>query len=65
MRYFLLGIICMSLASCATVDSNRREELPRGNKQNSNYQYNKYNLLDSPDGSKDPTAKIKIWGATY
>ena len=25
----------------------------------------KYNLMDSSDGSKDPTANIKVWGATY
>lgn len=27
--------------------------------------YSKYNLLDSPDGSNDPNARIKIWGAKY
>ena len=27
--------------------------------------YNKYNMMDSPDGSNDPNAKIKIWGAKY
>jgi len=27
--------------------------------------YNKYNMMDSPDGSDDPNAKIKIWGAKY
>jgi hypothetical protein len=25
----------------------------------------KYNLMDSPDGRKDPNANIKVWGATY
>ena len=61
MRHFFLVIVCAALSSCATVDSNTQTRLPN-NKQ---HDYNKYNLLDSPDGSKDPTAVVKIWGATY
>jgi len=25
----------------------------------------KYNMMDSSDGSSDPTAEVKIWGAVY
>jgi len=32
---------------------------------NIDWGYSKYNLLDSPDGSNDPNARIKIWGAKY
>jgi len=61
MRYFFLVIVCASLSSCATVDNNTQTRLP----DNRKHDYNKYNLLDSPDGSEDPTAKMRIWGATY
>lgn len=57
------------LCSCASVqvDNDRYGFFPTpGMQEDAQDRINtKYNLLDSSDGSKDPNANIKVWGATY
>lgn len=62
----LLILIPLSLCSCSTMQvKNDRYGFFPYDKQDRVEGYNKYNLMDSPDGSKDPTANVKVWGATY
>jgi hypothetical protein len=67
MKIFFLIIISILFSSCASVNKDRYGFFPAPKEQEDsiNWEYNKYNLMDSPDGSKDPTAKVGIWGATY
>ena len=67
MKIFLIILSGIILASCVSVNNDRNGFFPqpRNQEDNISWEYNKYNLMDSPDGSTDPTAKIKIWGATY
>jgi len=68
MRLMLLAIT-LALSSCANVqvDNNRYGFMPHPGMDSDSQDRNntKYNLMDSSDGSKDPTAPIKVWGATY
>jgi hypothetical protein len=63
----LLVIPLFTLASCASVNNNNRYGfLPRPGMTEDSHDYNtKYNLMDSPDGSKDPNGYYRVWGATY
>lgn len=57
------------LSSCANVqvDNDRYGFFPGPGMDEDGQDRNntKYNLMDSPDGMKDPTANVKVWGATY
>jgi hypothetical protein len=70
LKIALICFIPLSLSSCATTaveDNGRYGFFPKpGMAEDSQDRNNtKYNLMDSPDGRKDPNAKIKVWGATY
>jgi len=56
------------LCSCTTVkETNNYGFFPKpGMDEDSQDRNNtKYNIMDSSDGSRDPNANIKVWGATY
>lgn len=65
MRIIIIILLSSILSSCSTTDGVKYSFLPTNQEDNINWEYNKYNLMDSSDGSKDPNAKIKIWRATY
>lgn len=63
-------MLCMiALQACSTiqVDDDRYGFFPNPGMHEDGQDRNntKYNLMDSPDGRQDPTAKIKVWRATY
>jgi len=64
MNLILLLLAGIVLCSCANV---KQGPYTRNNmaEDSIDWGYNKYNMLDTPDGSNDPNAKIKIWGAKY
>ena len=39
--------------------------IPSGMAEDSQDYPTKYNMMDSPDGSKNPNAQVRIFGATY
>jgi len=39
--------------------------IPSGMREDSQDYNAKYNMMDSPDGSKNPNAQVRIFGATY
>lgn len=57
----------ISSCSTVTVKNDRYGFIPGpGMSEDGQDRYNtKYNLMDSPDGSKDPTANLKVWEANY
>lgn len=66
MRILLVNlIILLSLNSCSTVSKVQEDDgwfpSPSQSEDNINWEYNKYNLLDSQDGSEDPNAKATIF----
>jgi len=64
----LVWLIPLVLTSCATINSNNNYGFNPGPGMSEDAQdrYNtKYNLMDSPDGMKDPNAKVKAWSTTY
>ncbi len=67
MKIFFLIIISILFSSCASIDNDRYGFFPTPKEQEDSvtWEYNKYNLMDSPDGRQDPNAKVKIWGAIY
>jgi hypothetical protein len=52
--YFFVGC---SNTSYHTIPSGMREDAQDYN--------TKYNMMDSPDGRKNPNAQVRIFGATY
>ena len=56
------------MIGCANVDKVREKEgwFPLGMDEDAQSFYNtKYNMMDSPDGRRNPNAQINIFGATY
>lgn len=64
MKLIFIPIMLMGLSSCSNVSQG-----PYGKdnmaEDSIDWGYNKYNMMDSSDGSGDPNARIKIWGAKY
>jgi hypothetical protein len=66
MRYFLLLLVCVVLQSCASINENNNYGFePRPGMQEDSITNTKYNMMDSPDGMRDPNNRVQIWGATY
>jgi len=69
MKFVSICTIPLVLCSCSTtrVENDRYGFFPKpGMSEDSQDRTNtKYNLMDSPDGRRDPNANIKVWGATY
>ena len=65
MRVLLANlIVLLSLNSCTTVCRVQEQEgfLPvRDCEDSITWEYNKYNLMDSPDGSQDPNLQKQIF----
>lgn len=66
-RLYILCMMCLQSCTTMNVDSQRYGFFPTpGMSEDAQDRTNtKYNLMDSPDGSQDPTANVKVWGATY
>ena len=67
MRILVL-ILPMIVCSCANVNENNRYGFfpkPGMSEDSQDRNNTKYNLMDSPDGCKDPNAKVRVWGAVY
>jgi hypothetical protein len=66
---FLLLLVPGVISSCANVQVNNDRygfiPTPGMDVDAQDRNNTKYNLLDSSDGSNDPTANIKIWGTKY
>jgi len=55
--FMVFAVIGCSNTSYHTIPSGMRED---------SQDYNtKYNMMDSQDGSKNPNAQVRIFGATY
>jgi len=70
LKIVLFCFVSLCLNSCATTtveDNGRCGFFPKPgmNEDAQDRPSTKYNLMDSPDGMKDPNARIKMWGATY
>lgn len=68
MRFYILMLMSLVLCSCTTVnETNNYGFLPKPgmNEDAQDRNNTKYNLMDSADGSQDPNAYIKVWGAKY
>lgn len=65
---FLIPIIFCSCSSVQVNNSNSKYGFypSPGMSEDAQDRYDtKYNIMDSSDGSKDPNAKVKVWGAVY
>ena len=61
----LVWLIPLVLTGCVTNNNYGFNPGP-GMSEDAQDRYNtKYNLMDSPDGMKDPNAKVKAWSTTY
>lgn len=68
MKTLLIASLAFALCSCASVQDHNKHSfvLPPGMDTDAQDRHNtKYNMMDSSDGSKDPTASANIWGTTY
>ena len=69
MRLVVIALLSLGLCSCSTVSVNndRYGFFPKpGMSEDSQDRTNtKYNMMDNSDGSRDPNAKINVWGAVY
>ena len=66
----LIFLAFMALAfvfmGCANTQTSYREGfMPSGMAEDAQDYPTKYNMMDSPDGSKNPNAQVRIFGATY
>ena len=59
LSFFLMG--------CSTTSQVGKDQgwLPSGMAEDAQDYPTKYNMMDSPDGSKNPNAQVRIFGATY
>jgi hypothetical protein len=55
------------LMGCSTTSQVSKDQgwLPSGMAEDAQDYPTKYNMMDSPDGSKNPNAQVNIFGATY
>lgn len=66
MNIFLFLFVIIALQGCASVsEKNNYGFGAKPGMQEDSINNTKYNLMDSQDGSKDPNARVEIWGATY
>lgn len=64
----LVVLIPLIFSSCANVKEDNRYGFfpgPGMSEDAQDFPNTKYNMMDSTDGSQDPSANIKVWGATY
>ena len=65
MKYIVL-LLPLLLCNCASVHQEQGWFPAPGMHEDGQDRTNtKYNQMDSSDGSHDPTAKVKVWGAVY
>lgn len=58
--------LAFMLMGCATTQTSYREGfMPSGMSEDAQDYPTKYNLMDSPDGSKNPNGQVNIFGITY
>ena len=52
---------------CASVDKVGQKEgwMPSGMSEDAQDYPTKYNMMDSPDGRRNPNAQVNIFGVTY
>lgn len=64
----LICLLPLALVGCASVNSNNNYGFNPGpgmQEDGQDRNNTKYNMMDSPDGRRDPNANVKLWGATY
>ena len=68
---FVIGLfwvfLVFLLMGCSTTSQVGKDQgwLPSGMAEDAQDYPTKYNMMDSPDGSKNPNAQVRIFGATY
>ena len=62
MKNKLLLLLNFCLIGCANVSY---KTIPNAMCEDSQNYSTKYNMMDSPDGSKNPNTQVNIFGATY
>jgi hypothetical protein len=63
-----IWLLPLALVGCASVNSNNNYGFNPGpgmQEDSQDRNNTKYNMMDSPDGRRDPNANVKIWGTTY
>jgi hypothetical protein len=59
-------LLCLIMMGCANTQTSYREGfMPSGMAEDAQDYPTKYNMMDSPDGRRNPNAQINIFGATY
>ena len=61
-------LLSVVLCSCSTTRVNDRNGFfpgPGMSEDSQDRNNTKYNLMDSPDGRKDPNSRINVWGCQY
>ena len=66
----MLLLLPVVMCSCASTTVNDRHGFLPGpgmteDSQDTYRTNTKYNLMDSPDGRRDPNGRINVWGCTY
>lgn len=60
-------LVAFFVIGCANVGSVQEKEgwFPVGMSEDAQDYPTKYNMMDSPDGRRNPNAQVNIFGATY
>jgi hypothetical protein len=62
----LLLLINFCLVGCANTNHiGQKDYVQSGMNEDAQDYPTKYNMMDSQDGSKNPNAQVRIFGATY
>ena len=64
LAWVFLAFLLMGCSTTSQVGENQGW-LPSGMAEDAQDYPTKYNMMDSPDGSKNPNAQVNIFGATY
>jgi predicted small secreted protein len=65
--FLVWAFLAFILMGCSTTSQVGKDQgwLPSGMAEDAQDYPTKYNMMDSPDGSKNPNAQVRIFGATY
>ena len=62
----LFVLLCFCMMGCANTQTSYREGfMPSGMAEDAQDYPTKYNMMDSPDGSRNPNIQDNIFGVTY
>jgi hypothetical protein len=68
MKVLLWFAVAITFSSCASLHEDNRYGFlpgPGMSEDAQDFPDTRHNMMDSSDGSQDPNARLKVWGAVY